>query len=66
MTVQFNHEPDFIFLYATPSLEVAFLSIELGLLFLDYANCNGEYTESEVKVSWAPERPVFKHRDRDR
>ena len=32
----------------------------------EYANCNGEYEESTLRVSWAPERPVFKHTERDR
>ena len=39
---------------------------ELRVQNAEYANCNGEYEESKVRVSWAPERAVFRHKDRDR
>ena len=39
---------------------------ELKVQNAEYANCNGEYVETEVRVSWAPDRPVFKHKDKDR
>ena len=39
---------------------------ELTVKNAEYADCNGEYEETEVRVSWAPERPVFKHKTRDR
>ena len=33
----------------------------------DYAKCNGDYEEARaLRVNWAPERPVFRHRERDR
>ena len=36
------------------------------LIWSEYANCNGEYEESTVEVSWATERPVYKHTSKDR
>ena len=40
---------------------------ELTVQNAEYANCDGEYEESPgTRVSWAPARPVFKHKDRDR
>ena len=33
----------------------------------DFADCNGEYLYSySQRVSWAPNRPVFVHREKDR
>jgi len=32
----------------------------------EYADCNGEYRESKIRVDWAPERVVYKHTSKDR
>ena len=32
----------------------------------EYADCDGEYEESAVRVQWAPERTVYKHLQKDR
>ena len=50
----------------TPGLVRCLLCPSLTVQKAEYANCNGDYEESTVRVSWAPERPVFRHRDRDR
>ena len=40
---------------------------ELTVQNAEYADCNGDYEETRaVRVSWAPERPVFRHKERDR
>ena len=31
-----------------------------------YADCDGEYEESVVRVQWALERTVYKHLEKDR
>jgi len=38
----------------------------LNVLGATYANCNGRYKVTSVRVDWAPERPVFKHLTMDR
>ena len=32
----------------------------------DYADCDGEYELVDDRVSWAPDRPVYKHVNKDR
>ena len=32
----------------------------------DKADCNGEYFLSNASVSWAPNKPVYKHVGKDR
>ena len=32
----------------------------------NFANCNGEYCLSNTSVSWAPDKPVYKHVGKDR
>lgn len=33
----------------------------------DYANCNGVYKYvSNIHVTWAPQRPVYKHKTKNR
>ena len=32
----------------------------------DYANCNGVFSLTNTSVTWAPDRPVYKHRTRNR
>ena len=32
----------------------------------DYADCNGQYELSQYVVLWAVERPVYRHKERDR
>ena len=32
----------------------------------DFANCNGEYVLSNTTVSWATDKPVYKHLTRNR
>ena len=32
----------------------------------NFADCNGEYFLSNTSVSWAPDKPVYKHVDKNR
>ena len=32
----------------------------------NFADCNGEYLLSNTSVSWAPDKPVYKHVDKNR
>ena len=32
----------------------------------DFANCNGDYSVTEERVTWAADRPVYAHADKDR
>ena len=33
----------------------------LRVHFADHGDCNGEYALSNISVSWAPDKPVYKH-----
>ena len=32
----------------------------------DFADCNGDYSLTEERVAWAPDRPVYQHLSKDR
>ena len=38
----------------------------LNVLGATYANCDGRYKVTGESVEWAPERPVYKHSEKDR
>ena len=38
----------------------------LNVLGATYANCDGRYKVTGESVEWAPERPVYKHTEKDR
>ena len=39
---------------------------EIRVSQADYANCNGVFSLTNTSVSWAPDRPVYKHQSRNR
>ncbi len=38
----------------------------LNVLGATYANCDGQYVITNDHVDWAPERPVYRHENKDR
>ena len=54
-------------LVASASTSISVTCPDIVVRGADYANCNGVYNfVNDTYVTWAPERPVYKHKTKNR